>query len=99
MCKYSISQKAIADLDAIWDYTAKQWSENQAIKYYEQIALSIQCISDLPEFAVQEYNSIKSGLLGYHVGHHVIFFKRAQDGSINVDRILHETMDFRRHFD
>lgn len=99
MGKYSISRKAIADLDGIWDYTKEHWSEEQATKYYQQISLSIQCISDLPAFAVQGYNAIRSGLLGYHVGHHIILFKRKEDGSIWVNRILHEMMDFQRHFD
>ena len=99
MGKYSISKKAVADLDDIWNYTVEHWSEEQANKYYRQIALSIQCLSDLPEFSVQDYNAIKPGLFGYHVSHHIIFFKRKEDGNIWVDRILHEMMDFQRHFD
>ena len=99
MGKYSISKKALTDLDGIWDYTIERWSEEQAKIYYQQLSLAIQCISDLPVFAVQNYNAIKPGLLGYHVGHHIIFFKRKEDGSIWVDRILHEMMDFQRHVD
>ena len=97
MGKYSISRKAIADLDSIWDYTIERWSEEQANRYYQQISLSIQCLSNLPDFAVQEYTTIQPGLFGYHVGHHIIFFKRKEDGSIWVDRILHEMMDFQKH--
>jgi len=48
MAKYHISRKAIADLDSIWEYTAKEWSEQQASEYYRQLYFSIQNLSGLP---------------------------------------------------
>ena len=45
MAKYHISRKAIADLDSIWEYTAKEWSEQQASEYYRQLYFSIQNLS------------------------------------------------------
>ncbi|MBP3257945.1 MAG: hypothetical protein J6M23_08145 [Bacteroidales bacterium] len=35
--------------------------------------------------------------LDYRVGHHIIFFKKHDDGSVWVDRVLHEKMDYQRH--
>ena len=34
MVKVIFRQKAIYDLNSIWNYTLEQWSENQADKYY-----------------------------------------------------------------
>lgn len=34
---YEISILALKDLDQIWEYTAKQWSIQQANKYYKEI--------------------------------------------------------------
>ena len=34
MAKYKLSNKAVNDLTAIWNYTFDKWSENQADKYY-----------------------------------------------------------------
>ena len=97
MAKIRLSRKAIADLDGIWDYTVETWSEDQAVIYYQQIYTTIQGLNSLPVFLEKAYDIIKPGLLGYKVGHHIIFYKKGKDGSISVDRILHEKMDYQRH--
>ena len=97
MAKIRLSRKAIADLDGIWDYTVQTWSEEQAVVYYRQIYNAIQSLDSIPLFLEKKYDIVKPGVLGYRVGHHVIFYKRDKDGIINVDRILHERMDYQRH--
>ena len=97
MAKIRLSRKAIADLDGIWDYTAQSWSEEQAVIYYRQINSAIQGLNNLPVFLEKRYDVIKSGLWGFKVGHHIIFYKKDNNGSISVDRILHEKMDYQRH--
>ena len=97
MAKIRLSRKAIADLDSIWDYTVETWTEDQAIIYYRQIYTAIQGLNCSPVFLEKDYNVIKTGLLGFKVGHHIVFYKKHKDGSIWVDRILHEKMDYQRH--
>ena len=97
MTKIRLSGKAIADLDGIWDYTAQTWSEEQAVIYYRQIYTAIQGLNSLPAFLEKDYNVIKTGLLGFKVGHHIVFYKKHKDGTTWVDRILHEKMDYQRH--
>ena len=97
MAKIRLSRKAIADLDGIWDYTVETWSEEQAVIYYRQIYSAIQSLNGIPAFLEKAYDIIKPGLLGYKIGHHIIFYKKGKDGSISVDRILHEKMDYQRH--
>lgn len=97
MVKIRLSRKAISDLDGIWDYTVETWSEEQAAIYYRQIQANIQGLKSLPAFQEIKYDIIKPGLLGHKVGHHIIFYKKDSDGSISVDRILHEKMDYQRH--
>ena len=97
MAKIRLSRKAIADLDSIWDYTVETWSEDQAIIYYRQFYTAIQVLNSLPVFLEIDYAIIKPGLLGFKVGHHIVFYKKHKDGSIWVDRILHEKMDYQRH--
>lgn len=97
MAKIRLSRKAIADLDGIWDYTAQTWSEDQAVIYYRQIYSAIQRLNSLPVFLERAYDVVKSGLFGFKVGHHIVFYKKGNDGSISVDRILHEKMDYQRH--
>ena len=97
MAKIRLSRKAIADLDGIWDHTVETWSEEQAVIYYRQIYTVIQGSNSLPAFLEKDYNVIKPGLLGFKVGHHIVFYKKHKDESIYVDRILHEKMDYQRH--
>ena len=39
MAKYHFTNKALDDLIDIWDYTVEEWSQNQAEKYYNLIAV------------------------------------------------------------
>ena len=98
MAKYVISQKAIDDLDGIWDYTLNTWSEEQAVKYYNSIRQSVIDLADNPGVISRSFERIRHGLMGYKVGHHIVFYIKRRDGYIRVVRILHEKMDYARHF-
>jgi toxin ParE1/3/4 len=54
-------------------------------------------LHSLPAFLEIKYDTIKPGLLGHKVGHHILLYKKHDDGSIWIDRILHERMDYQRH--
>ena len=97
MAKIRLSRKAVSDLDGIWDYTIETWSKDQAVTYYRQIHAAILGLHSLPAFLEIKYDTIKPGLLGHKVGHHILFYKKHDDGSIWIDRILHERMDYQRH--
>ncbi len=97
MSKYHISRKAIEDLEGIWKYTASEWSEEQASNYYRQLYKSIRNLATIQPYLLRDFSVIRPGLLGLKVGHHIIFFKKHDDGSVWVDRILHEKMDFHRY--
>ena len=97
MAKIRLSRKAVSDLDGIWDYTIETWSEDQAVTYYRQIHAAIQSLNSLPDYLVIQYDIIKPWHLGHKVGHHILFYTKHDDGSILVDRILHERMDYQRH--
>ena len=90
MAKIGLSRKANSDLDGIWDYTVETWSEEQAAIYYRQIHAAILGLHSLPAFLEIKYDIIKPGLLGHKVGHHILFYKKHDDGSIWIDRILHD---------
>lgn len=97
MANFGISKKAVADLDGIWKYTAQNWSIEQANRYYSQLHRAIVSLAALPEYLKLCYDEVKPGLLGCHVGHHIIFHHKTPDGTVWVDRILHEKMDFTRN--
>ncbi len=92
MAKVILRQKAIYDLNYIWDYTFEKWSEKQADKYYTIIKLACKAIGENPDIG-KEYDGISKNLLGLKSGKHIIFYQVLSDEIIEVIRILHEQMD------
>ncbi len=49
MAKIVFRQKAIDDLNNIWNYTFEKWSEKQADKYYAILRMACNGIGENPE--------------------------------------------------
>lgn len=94
MAKVILRQRAIDDLNNIWDYTVEKWSENQADKYYATIRFACKAIGENPDLG-REYTGISPNLLGLKSGKHIIFYHFISDDEIEVIRILHERMDLK----
>ena len=90
--KYRISEKAISDLEKIWLYTLNKWSIKQADRYHDLIIDEI-------EYTVENFDlsrrmeHVRHGYRVSKVKSHLIFFKIAKDGIIEIVRILHQNMD------
>ena len=97
MAKFHLSNEAVEDLDSIWLYTLETWSEDQADIYYHELVKSCQKIANRPTYLDKEYHEIMPGLYGHHIYKHLIFYILVEDG-VEIVRILHERMDFARHF-
>ncbi|NRD20278.1 type II toxin-antitoxin system RelE/ParE family toxin [Winogradskyella eckloniae] len=95
MAKYQLTNKAVADLNGIWEYTVENWSENQADRYYDMLLDICQDIADNPELG-KSYDGIKSDLFGLKANRHVIFYRKSEVNPIEITRILHERMDLKR---
>ncbi|MCP4053095.1 type II toxin-antitoxin system RelE/ParE family toxin [Winogradskyella sp. SYSU M77433] len=94
MAKYELTNKAVADLNGIWEYTLENWSENQADRYYDMLLDICQDIADNPELG-KNYEGIKSDLFGLKANRHVIFYRKLELNPIEITRILHERMDLK----
>ncbi|WP_046755748.1 type II toxin-antitoxin system RelE/ParE family toxin [Kordia jejudonensis] len=94
MAKVILRQKAINDLNDIWDYTFEKWSEKQADKYYATVKMTCNGIGANPDIG-KEYDGISRNLLGIKSGKHIIFYKKVSNDSIEIIRILHESMDLK----
>jgi toxin ParE1/3/4 len=86
---------AEADIEAIAEYTLRVWGEEQREFY---LALLEECCEGIIptrlHFArpVPHYPTLRS----WRVEHHVVYFRRSQDG-IEIVRILHERQVPARH--
>jgi len=93
--QYRISKQAIVDLNDIWVYTFHKWSKEQADRYYALIIGEIEFIADnflIGKSAEQtrknyRYSKIKS---------HLIFYRKVENGIVQIVRILHQRMDLKK---
>jgi len=90
MANYYFTNKAVSDLEQIWDYTYNNWTERQADKYYNELVIACKKISKNPEIG-KKYIKIFPDLYGMHVNHHIIFFRRIEAETVENTRILFYT--------
>jgi toxin ParE1/3/4 len=94
MAKYFLTNKAVEDLAAIWQYTYDTWSERQADKYYEMLTSSFQEILE-DSYLGKKYQEIDTSVMGFRVGKHIVFYRIVPLNDIEVLRILHQRMDLK----
>lgn len=94
MVKVQFRQKAIDDLNSIWNYTAHKWSEEQADRYYNMIKMA--CNDIRPNYEIgKEYERIREGLFGVRTGKHIVFYRQVSKERMEALRILHSRMDLK----
>jgi toxin ParE1/3/4 len=96
MAKFYLSNKAVEDLNNIWDYTVETWSENQAEIYYLLLIDSCQELANNPNQG-KSYEIVEKNVLGYKTGEHIIFYHIVSLKEIEIIRILHGMMDIKNH--
>lgn len=90
--KYIISQRALDDINQIWYYTYKNWSLTQADRYYK-------LLFDEIKFAAQNFSiirsaeNIRSGYRMSQVKSHILFYKQIDNNTIELVRVLHQSMN------
>ena len=94
MSKIIFRQKAIDDLNSIWEYTIEMWTEKQADVYYAKIKMACYMIAENPELG-RVYEEIGGNLYGLKSGKHIIFYRPISNSRIEIIRVLHERMDLK----
>jgi toxin ParE1/3/4 len=92
---FEISRLALEDLNTIWEYTAEQWSTEQANKYYNEIFSVIDKICRISDMG-KAIDEIKKGHRRVNMKSHMIVYK-VNGTTIYIDRILHQKMDIEKH--
>ena len=93
--KYRISKQAIDDLNNIWIYTFHKWSKVQADRYYDLIIEEIEFIADnyligkVAEQTRKYYRVTK-------IKSHLIFYRKIENETVEIVRILHQRMDVKK---
>jgi len=73
-------------------YTAENWSTSQADRYYNLILDEIEYIADNFESA-RDMGKVRTNYRYSKIKSHLIFFRKTNDKTIEVVRVLHERMD------
>ncbi len=89
---YTITKKALTDLEEIWLYTLENWSLEQADRYYNLIIDEVEFICNDANSG-KPMNHIRQGYRASKVKSHIIFYRVSKENIIEVIRILHERMD------
>ena len=88
---------AVADLQAIRDYTLATWGETQETAYLEGMWSRFAEIQNSPGRWRKREDLFPGCRIASH-GRHVILF-RLEGSVLQIVRILHSAMDFKRHVD
>ena len=98
MAKWHLTRRAVDDLDSIWQYTVRKWSEQQADLYYNGLVAEFQMVVTAQNNFDREYTEIRKGIFGHHYRKHLIFYRKTDNGDVLIIRILHEQMDIKSKF-
>lgn len=96
MAKFYLTNKAVQDLNDIWNHTVDNCSENQAELYYSSLIDSCQELAHRPKLG-RSYEVVEKNVLGFRTGQHVIFYRIVTEKEIEIVRILHGMMDMNNH--
>jgi toxin ParE1/3/4 len=92
MARYEITRRALRDIEEIWDYTISKWSVKQAEGYTDGLFSCFDSIAD-GDMAGKPIDHVRSGYRKASYGKHLIFFRVAAGGIVEIIRILHDSMD------
>jgi len=96
MTGFVLSPAAQADIADIWDYTRARWGEAQAERYVLAIRDACEQLAAGTRTS-RPADDIRAGYRRAPVGSHILFFRHADAGPLNIIRVLHERMGLRDH--
>ena len=93
--------RAVGDFEDILRFTAERFGQAQADSYQTKIERGVDSIAANPRIG-RPYSG-RSNQIGdvrrYAVGRHMVFYQTPAEGEVLILRILHQSMDFERHFE
>lgn len=91
MPSFKLSRKAKADLRSIALFTEREWGLEQRNHYVRQFDHCFHLLGANPQLG-QACDELSFGYRQYPQGSHIILYRQAGDGSVEIIRILHKRM-------
>jgi toxin ParE1/3/4 len=102
--KVRLASSAEQDFFEIVQWSAAKFGQQQATAYAETLSLAIGALADGPEvLGAKRRDEIGNGIMTLHVarqgrkGRHFVVFRVGGVSTIDVLRLLHDSMDLVRH--
>ena len=95
MADYRLTPRALADLDAIAEYTLARWGRTQAESYLTALTDRMAWLAASPELG-QQRDDIAPGYRCFREGQHLVFYL-VSDGFISIIGVPHNSMDVGAH--
>ncbi|MDO1499112.1 type II toxin-antitoxin system RelE/ParE family toxin [Winogradskyella maritima] len=96
MAKFKLTNKAVADLNGIWEYTADKCLKNKRTNIIGTYGIC-KWIADNPTLGKTTLEL--PYLFGFKENKHIIFFRTLEKDLIEITRILHERMDLKNRME
>lgn len=97
MSNYRLSEEAQNDLREIQCYTHENYGNNQAMQYLIELTANFENISKSPKLG-RTREEIDKNLCSFRVSRHIVFYRERPEG-IEIARVLHASMDVKRHLE
>lgn len=114
MARFRLARPAQIDLANILATSAERWGAEGRQRYAAVLADAMRQVADEPEGPLtKKRTELRSGIRSLHIRYarrstdtakvrrpvHVLYYRVAKDGVIEIVRVLHEKMDPSRHLD
>ena len=92
---FKLRQKAENDLEKIYSYSSAEFGQERAESYVQTLIHAFEGLANGQKIA-RAYHHVNNNLWCYSCQSHLIFFKKTAT-TIDILRILHQSMDVSRH--
>jgi toxin ParE1/3/4 len=114
MAQFRLARPTQIDLANILSTSAEQWGAEGQQRYAAVLAAAMRQVAAEPEGPLtRKRPDLRSGIRSFHVRHarrsaetakvrkpvHVLYYRVARQGVIEIVRVLHERMEPNRHLD
>jgi toxin ParE1/3/4 len=95
MSGWKLSQRARGDLGEIWRYSYARWGLEQADRYVSEIYKAFGKLAAKPSLG-RPVARMPKEIRKYRCGSHLVFHRKRRK-EVYIVRVLHESMDHKRH--
>src|SRR6185503_13125576 len=109
--RFWISKPARTDLETILAVSLERWGDDGVARYVTLLDAAFQAIAANPGGpTTRDRNDLLPGIRSFHLRDarhrgakgrdpvHIVFYRTAEDASVEIVRVLHERMDPTLHF-